>query len=284
MNTRNILIPIDFTEKAMIGLSSGLKIARDINADITLFHALPKAEPENFRPSADMQSRDEDAKEYDHFMAELIAKRKAKLQEIIKNNSNEQNKLKAIVKIGKFEDALEEYITETKIDLIVMGTSGETTFNEWFSGNHAAITMRTSKVPVLVVKEESWVSKNGKILLMVDLKSYKEKTVKSIRDFSNMMGMKVIITHIMQNKDIIESDIQGKLEDFAKEHKFDNYSIEVFSKGKKSDLINAFRKKHDIDMVASISEGDSGLVRLFFGSDTEKMLNEINMPFMAISE
>ena len=55
----------------MHGLASGLKIARDINAKITLFHALPKAESDNFSPSADVQLRQEEAKENDHYMVEL---------------------------------------------------------------------------------------------------------------------------------------------------------------------------------------------------------------------
>ncbi|QNL20740.1 universal stress protein [Hyphobacterium sp. CCMP332] len=284
MNAKNILIPIDFSDEAMHGLASGLKIARDIDAKITLFHALPKAEADNFSPSADIQLRQEEAKENDHYMAELIARKKSDLDKIIRKYGNEQNQITGVIRIGDFEDTLKDYLNDHKADLIVMGTSGETSFWEWFSGNHAAVTMRIADVPVLIVKEETWIKKNGHLMLLTDMKAYKEENVTSIRDFAELMNMKVHLTHILQNKDATVENIQGLLEDFAKDYEFKNYTIEIISKGDLSQMVKSYVQKHDMDIIASISEGNSGLIRLFFGSNTEKMINELDLPYLAVSE
>ncbi len=284
MNAQNILIPIDFSNESMHGLASGLKIARDIDAKIILFHALPKAESDNFSPSADVQLRQEEAKENDLYMAELMAKKKSDLNKIIRKYGNEQNHITAVIRVGDFNDALEEYLNDHNVNLIVMGSSGETSLREWFSGNHAAVTMRIADVPVLIVKQETWINKNGHLMLLTDMKAYKEDAVTSIRDFSALLNMKVHITHILQNKDATVENIQGKLEDFAKEFKFRNYTVEIISKGDISQMVKSYVKKHDMDIIASISEGNSGLSRLFFGSDTEKMINALDIPYLAVSE
>ncbi|NJN28395.1 MAG: universal stress protein [Cyclobacteriaceae bacterium] len=60
--------------------------------------------------------------------------------------------------------------------------------------------------------------------------------------------------------------------------------MHIIGKGEKTEAIKDFVARHDINIIASITEGDSGLTRFIFGSDTEDFLAEIDRPLLAISD
>jgi nucleotide-binding universal stress UspA family protein len=239
--------------------------------------------PQGFQPDGDMLSRAEKMNEHDRFMVELINKRNAQLENLA-DRFNKFLEVETKIEFGKFSDRLERFLEENQIDMIVMGTTGETSISEFFSGNHAARAIRVADIPVLAVKEYFAINKAGKLLLLVELKKYSKETVKLIRKFAQLFDLQVHIGHVKQNKDIVNEDLMKDLKKFAQTHDFKNYAMHVIGKGEKAEKIKDFAEYLKVDLIATISEGDSGLIRLLFGSDTEKFLNKVDEPILAISE
>jgi len=280
----NILVPIDFTKIAETGLATAVNIAKQKNAKIYVLHVIDEQTPDSFRPDADLQAKHNTDVKYNALMVELIDKRKRQLSTIVGRYGHDKVEIRPVITVGKFREKLDATIDKNSVDLIVMGTSGETSISEFFTGNHTSQTIRVAGKPVLAVKEHLPITKFEKILLLIDLKSYKKQIVKLIKDFINMFDMEVIIAHVKQNKDVIEGNIIDNLEAFAKENKFKNYSLKVIGKGEKVEKVSELADQIDFDLIATISEGSSGLIRLFFGSYTEKLLNKLDKPLLSISE
>lgn len=283
MKKKNILVPIDFTKEAEAGLQTAGNMARRIGARLSLVHIVDEPAPSAVQPDGDILSRNDKMKEHERFMVELINKRNAQLEKLA-DRFNPDLEVTTTIEFGKFTERLENFLTENDIDLIVMGTSGETNISEFFSGNHAARAVRASDVPVLAVKDYFELELGARMLLLVDIKEYPEKTMFRLKRFAELFRLNIYFAHARKKKDAISEDIINDLKEIADNHGFTNYSLHVFDKGEKTEIIKDFVKDMKIDLIASISEGDSGLVRLIFGSDTEKFINEIDEPILAISE
>ncbi len=280
----NILVPIDFTNISDAGLRSAINIANKTNGIIYLFHVIGENNPNLFRPDGDAIAHQKESEEYNHIMIELIDKSKEQLHKIISNYSNNQVEFIPIIEVGDFKEKLDECLKLVPIDLIIMGTSGETSIAEFFSGNHTAQVMQTSNKPVLAVKDEITANDLHKLLILTDLRDHEHETIKMIRDFAEIFNMKVLIAFMKKNKDLIEDNLYKRLEKFATESGFNNYSLHIIGKGGKIKSLKKFTEKHDINLVATISEMESGMIRLFFGNLTEELVEKIDQPVMAVSD
>ncbi|GEM_PF-2351354 len=281
---KHILVPVDFTKIAETGLATAINIAKKVDAKITMLHVIDDQGPANFRPDGDMIAKHKENAEHDRFMAELIKKSRAELGELFNRFDFQNLETKSVIEFGKFKEGLKSFLDSNKVDLIVIGTSGETSLSEFFSGNHATQTFRIADVPVLALKDCFSITNLNDILLLTDLQDYKKETIGLIRNFAEMFDLKVHIAHIRQNKDLVEENIEQRLKTFAQENNFKNYEIFVLEKGRKTEKIHEFTEEMNIDLIATITEGNSGLVRLIFGSDTEKFLHKLENPLLTVSE
>jgi nucleotide-binding universal stress UspA family protein len=283
MKNKNILVPIDFSEESVHGLRTAADIALTTHSKLNLLHVIDDSSPSEFREDADMQAKNRDKKEHEHFMAELIQKRKAQMNEM-KKDLNEEIDSEVFLEFGSFSEGLEKFLSENSMDLVVVGTTGETTISEKFTGNHAAKAFRVAEIPVFSVKNYEAASGLKNMLLLVDIKGYDEEVVRRLLTFAELLEMNILVGHIKKAKDVIEDDILSRLDQFVRNHDIDNTSIHIIGQGQQKESLKEFVEKHDIDVIASISEGDSGLIRLIFGSETEKFINKTDEPVLAISE
>jgi nucleotide-binding universal stress UspA family protein len=284
MTRRKILVPIDFSEVSLIGLKAAVDIAIQIGADINLLHIIQDHSAVGFQTDADLQANEMQASELDHFMIELIKKRKKELNELIDQHRTSTVSLNSFIEFGSFSDQFEKHLESNPPDIVVMGSSGETSISEFFTGNHTSKAIRMAGVPVLALKEYFPLLQMDNLLLLVSLKDYDTHKVGLIKKFADLLNLKVIIGHAKEYKDIVKEDIESELQKFARDNNFLNSKIHVIRKGEKVESIKHFVDQNDINIIASISEGDKGLIRMIFGSDTEQFLKEIDKPLLAVSE
>lgn len=283
MKTKNILVPIDFTNVAETGLANAVDLAYQFNANINLLHIIPLHESTGFPTTGDTEALAKEDSERKHFIMELIKKRKKQMQQIIERQKSKGIQFYSFVEYGSFEKQLRNHLETYPTDLIVMGTTGETSVSEYLTGNHAAKAIRVADVPVLAIKDYYPILLKDNLLILVDLKDYDLQKVKLIKKFADLLQLKVIIGHVKQFKDLVKGDIYYELQKFAFENKFQDSKIHVIGKEEKIKAVKDFVRAHNINIIASISEGDTGLTRFFFGSDTEDFISEIDRPLIAVS-
>ena len=218
------------------------------------------------------------------FTAELIARQKERLRGLAIEYHNPNVPVDIAVESGLYKEGLEEYLDSHDIDMIVMGTTGETSISEFFSGNHAEQALKVSEIPVLAVQKYQSPLKFNRLLLGVELKEYDNKPVRLIKKVARLLNMKVLVTHVKQNKDAVVDDILDELNSFVQKHGITDYKLIVADKGKVSDVLQQVARENDADIIATISEGESGIIRLLFGSKTEKLMESTDKPVLAVRE
>ncbi len=284
MKFKNILVPIDFTSVAETGLATAIDLANQFGAHINLLHIIKEQGSLGFQTTGDMEANAKLVNERNHFILELMKKRKVQMHNIVEKYRSSSISFNTYIDYGSFKDQLEAHLKTHSTDLIVMGTTGETSVSEFISGNHAARAIRVADIPVLAVKDYFPIMKHDKLLILVELHEYDFQKVKLIKQFADLLQMKVLIGHVKQFKDVVKGDIYNELQKFALENNFLDSTIHIIGRGEKIQAVKDFIRSNDVNMIASISKKDSGLMRFIFGSDTEDFINEIDRPLVAVSQ
>ncbi|MEQ8574664.1 MAG: universal stress protein, partial [Fulvivirga sp.] len=141
-----------------------------------------------------------------------------------------------------------------------------------------------AEVPVLAVKDYQSIGLQSNLLLMVELKDYSKEAIRSISQFATLLDMNVHIVYIKTHAGLISDNVSEHIKTFAKNNNFKKFTTSVAEIDGDLDQINTLAKRVSADVIACVSEGDSGLIRFIFGSDTEKILNETNLPVLAVSD
>lgn len=141
MNT--ILVPVDFSEHSEHAMEVAAQLARKTDAEILAVHMLPiadavltKDDSQNF-----LQAK---------FYMELARKR---FSDFLNRPYLEGIKVTETVKNHKVFHEIGNLAQEEGADLIVMGSHGTSGISEIFVGSNTEKVVRTSTVPVLVIKK-----------------------------------------------------------------------------------------------------------------------------------
>ena len=95
--------------------------------------------------------------------------------------------VKADITFNEIKDACTEY----EIDLIVMGSHGASGIKEMFVGSNAEKVVRTSNIPVLVIKNEHKTFEISNFVFASDFKNENKGTYKQAVQFANAVGAKI---------------------------------------------------------------------------------------------
>lgn len=134
---RHILVPTDFSPAAWEAIQVSLSLV-GAQASITLMHVYPEVRAHQRRlgePSADIEAK----REILHRMERLC----------LDISSTDQVHISPVVKGGKVEEEVLQYIRSHDFDLIVMGVNGNGQDNE--PGSHTSKVIAKAAIPVLVV-------------------------------------------------------------------------------------------------------------------------------------
>jgi nucleotide-binding universal stress UspA family protein len=146
MEIRQILVPTDFSSHADKALDAAMGLARQFNAKLHLFHAyhLPVtvATPEHVVIPRDFWTS----------VREAASKKLAGLVEKVQREGLEAE---AHLTEMAAAPAITEIAETLGVDLIVMGTRGNTGIKHVLLGSVAERTLRTAPCPVLTLKDGS---------------------------------------------------------------------------------------------------------------------------------
>ena len=273
-----ILVPTDLSEIASFGIDTAIGLAKKIDAQVFLLHAITPIYGSNF--SAMGIATASNVSEETRYIMELHKRNEAQLAAIAQEKSTEGVHITTSVQVKDMQEAIHDFIDEHNIDLVVMGTSGESTFTEFFIGNHTEKVIRISKCPVLAVKQSRPDLELNNIVLATDLNSEAFEGVTHIKKFASYFSPFVHVLHVMKDQEDSEAEVISKLESFAHRHHFGNFSLHAVYADDEREGILAFAKEKGADLIAVITHGRTGLANLIFGSISESLVKEANIPVL----
>jgi len=275
----NILLPTDFSDVSINSFLYALEYAKKTNARIIVFHA--------FDENTDVP--DNVAKIYKDIDVQNFRSKKETFlpfEEILKEKSVLDVKIKYVVKEGAFLETFRKYITkrEDKIDLVVMGTriSNDHLFELFTESNTVTILDEINK-PVIVVPSLAKLDNELKnILFLVDYKEDEKEPLEDLIAQLKYFEAKLHVVHfdLAHGESIVP--LMDRFKDSLKTHNFNNVEFKTIDSIDIKNSLLTYCKENKIDIVYLINHKRNFYQRLFTYSLTEDLIKNINTPVMAI--
>jgi nucleotide-binding universal stress UspA family protein len=269
---KKILVPYDFSEQATSALRFALDLEKDSECELHLLHVvqMPVLQETTMLPIATVE---EDIMHDARKQAEL---RFEKIEKKYFKNAN----IKTKVRFGPTSETILEYLSDNKIDLVVMGTKGASGLREVFIGSNTEKVVRSSGVPVLAVKQFIPYQKIKNIVFpnILDENSHQDLMMKVKALQHNFNATLHIVWVNTRSKFQKEIDIKERLKHFASRYMLKDYTINIFNDVDEEAGIVNFTNAIGADMIALGTHGRKGLAHIIAGSVAENLVNHVAMP------
>ena len=136
------LVPVDFSDVSAKALDVALKLATDMGAEVTVLHAVSM--------SAVSLPVDGVPVFNEEMIEEELGQAKKILSEFLKDKTGGAKVTEAVC-FGEPTSEVNNFASENKFDIIIMGTHGRTGLLHLLMGSVAESVLRHARVPVLCV-------------------------------------------------------------------------------------------------------------------------------------
>lgn len=139
---RKILAPTDLSDLSSVGVRYALEMARELSAEVILYHAVPLAE--DWVPPRAETGR----------VREMLADETVRLEKFLTEKFADELNLVEITKrieFGSANNNIVEVAEREGVDMIIMATHGRTGFNHLLLGSVAEKVIARATCPVLVI-------------------------------------------------------------------------------------------------------------------------------------
>lgn len=265
-----ILVPTDFSEQAEYALRVSAMLAKRYDAEIYLLHMMeiPMQQIDPINAHSDVPEA--------LFFMKLAHK---KFEDLMESDFLEgitlHETVKADLTFNEIKDACKEY----DIDLIVMGSHGASGIKEMFVGSNAEKVVRTSEVPVLVIKNEHNSFSIRNFVFASDFKNDNKETYKQAVEFAKLFNAKIHLLMVnTANNFITTYDARIRINDFISGQTFENYTINIHNDTSVEEGILNFSQEIDADLIGISTHGRQGIAHFFNSSISEDLVNHSKRP------
>ncbi len=267
---KKILVPTDFSDQAENALKVAAQLAKTHHCEIYLLHVL-----EIPLHKVDALSTYNNLPEAMYFMKlahKQFEELKAKdyLKDIVIHEHVEFHEIfKAVFHVSQKED----------IDLVIMGSNGASGLREMLIGSNTEKVVRTSETPVLVIKNEH---KTFNIKNFVFASNFKDKhkvSYKKAIDFSKVLNTEMHLLMVnTANKFMTSAEAKSRMQNFAKDFNFSNYTINIYNDETIEKGIMNFSQSISANLIGMSTHGRQGISHFFNGSISEDLVNHAKRP------
>jgi nucleotide-binding universal stress UspA family protein len=269
---KKILIPTDFSDNAENALKVAAQIARANQSELILLHML------------ELPSQGGDAIVASHNIPELMLFKNVAIEKL--DNLMEADYLDGleVSEVVQFEMAFDGIMNISKkndVDLIVMGSHGASGFKEMFIGSNAEKVVRSSEVPVLIIKKEIDEFSVKNFVFASDFSEEITKPFQKAVEIAEMFGahLHLVMVNTLNNFKSTEASNQI-FNSFLKESNVKNYSTHIYNDATIEKGVLHFAKSIDADLIGICTHGRNGLSHFFNGSVSEDLVNHAMRPII----
>lgn len=276
---KKILVPTDFSKTSITAFEVAFDIAKKANAEITLLHVIEDAGPGSYKVSGDGQP------DYDFeeklFMYKLLEKAKKQLEKLVTDPRFEAVRVNGELRLGNPYHGMNSIITEHKVDLVVMGTRGQTNLEQMVIGTNTERVVRNSRCPVLSVHKKPTTTDFKNIVYATAMSKDEEVFSKIIKRTQQLYNSTIHLVRINTpgdfQRDRVVKDYMNK---FAKTLGLKNFTINVYNDVSEEEGIIYFADSIDADMIAMATHGRTGFAHVMAGSIAEDVVGHSKRPVL----
>ena len=226
MQTKNFIVPHDFTPVADIALQHAIATAKPLGAEIQVLHVVSKEAQ--------------------------IPEALAQLENIIGGFEHEGVQLKPYVRIGSIFEDIGAFAAEHQAELIFMGTHGAHGWQH-ITGSHALKVVTSSQVPFIIVQEKA-VKATGfdSIVVPMDLHKETKQKLSIVANLAQYFKSKVHVVTPDETDEFLHHQVRSNItfsESFFKDRGIEMTSAVVPSSGFDKEVVK-YAVSVDADLIA----------------------------------
>ncbi|MGB3345224.1 MAG: universal stress protein [Aequorivita sp.] len=281
---KTILLPTDFSETANYALEVAAQLTKKFGSKLILLHMLEISEP--LLPQVPL-SNDVSPVQNTHqhdlpealFYMKLARKRFKELADLpfmqgVDHEDEVQNHLdfKGII------DSAHKY----NADLIVMGSHGATGIKEVFVGSNTEKVVRTSDIPVLVIKRKHEKFNVRNFVFATNWEAENKRAFLNAYNFLKKFEAKMHLLYVNTagSEFLTSKEIHEKFKIMLQETNInsDDISTNIYSDKSVEHGILNFSKEIDADLIGIPTHGRRGLAHFLNHSIGEEVANHAEIP------
>lgn len=250
---KRILIPTDFSKNAHNAIRYAIELYNREYCEFFILNSyyLPGYSKANLLSPEPTDKKLNEVKE-------RSLKNMEKLKVLLRfNDDNSNHSPHFLNEFGSFYDVLEKTVEKKDIELIIMGTRGETDDKNVIFGSNAVNVMeKIRNCPVLAIPGNVIYKDPNEIVFPTSFKThYKEKELATLIEISRLTNAPIRILHVQKGKDLNKDEQENKslLERILEPTTFTHHTlynidlqngIRCFAQSRESEMIAFVNKKH----------------------------------------
>lgn len=269
---KRILVPTDFSDHAMYALKIAAQLAKEHDAELLLLNLL------------DLPTHMNDAISNGVNIPEVMLylnKTNERLDDLLEQDFLQHVKVSAVAKIEKAFQGIVKYSAEHDVDLIVMGSHGQSGFQDMIIGSNTEKIVRASNIPVLIIKQENFNFKSTNLVFASDfnneIKNPFEKLVALAKILNAHLNLVMINTPNSFKSNLVA---EKRMSDFMQDYDLKNFSLHIYNDTNVEKGILNFANKVYADIIAVCTHGRTTFAHFFVGSISEDLVNHAPKPVL----
>lgn len=273
---KTILVPIDFSEYSEYALEAAALLARQNKASIVALHMMGLSQA--------VLTKDDSQEVFEAMYYMKLADKR--FQEFLDRDYLEGIDVQTTVQNYKLFHELDDVAKEFDADLIVMGSHGSSGLREVFVGSNTEKVVRTSEIPVLVIKNRFTDASLKKVVFANNFSPDGISSFLKARKLIGSLGAEMQMLYVNTPGDGFRStqEMEERVTSFFKEAMLDTtYSandVAYYSAYSIEEGIFTYSNKVNADLIAIPTHGRKGLAHFFAGSISEDLVNHSDLPVM----
>ncbi|MGC1391993.1 MAG: universal stress protein [Bacteroidales bacterium] len=266
---KNIIVPIDFSNESLDGLSMALMMAKKTGANIQMVHVIGKNIDNNELLEKENQ----------------LAKRKFEgILQKCKDDGIINCALNYTIREGRIFHEITTLADKFEDSLIVLSTHGESGFEELFIGGNAYKIASHSKNPVITVRKCKISQNIDKIVLPLDITLQTREKVPYTVKLAKLFGSEI---HLITVRASHLRSTEKKLYKYTEQvcsYFWDHdipYKVEHLTGGNLTDLILEYSVSANADLISIMTEQEKSVSNLLLGTYAHQMINKARIPVLS---
>lgn len=273
---KTILVPTDFSDCARYASETAIELAKIIGAEVHFFHFLSipidwthLSLQDAKKRYPDVTKKVTDVNYQLTLLREKAAESGVNAQSFLGYNESAQDVVKRA--------------TDHDFNMIVMGSHGSKGLKEFFIGSNAEKVVRSSRVPVFIVKESLNTIKVDNILFVSNFEDEMMQPFEQIILLADQLDAKINLLFVNTPDEFKESwEVEQKMESFIalagdRLEKADTINTRFFEEG-----VQRYCETNHEGILSIATHNSKGLSKMFLGGLAEKVVNHINIPVISV--
>lgn len=272
--TNHLLVPVDFSDKAVFGLQMAAKMLNLLGGKVTVINVLKGVDP--------IYSDFFEDEERELLLTKLRLHLRRFSEKYIDTTRFELN---CVIEKGKLCETILNSADEINASFIVMGTSTIDNIKKWIIGTNALRVVTEANCPVITLKESPADDKIERIILPMDItKEGREKVVSAVHWAKALNAEIHIVSAYTLDDDSIFARLhtqQKQVVNFIEERGVKCVS-KLFKVDDRVDALLEYIENNKGDLVVITTHEQLEIVKFFMGSLAKSIMRGSKVPVISM--